>query len=463
MATIEELDRDHCGEQEPSGPAVFGAEVGDRQPPDDGERRSKAFHERPPRRRAPCNTGNAQEPERTGTILQDAITKAAIVRCSIIIRPETQQRPRRRPAARRRWLARFHAGQVPTSVCLWTTPVRRERRHHPFRLALDPAQSVAADAAGSKLGAPIAADHGCRCGAVRRRNKGVAIAAIAPRPSCRSVASANLCHLGPGLAGTPGAADAEMSEMAIIRQSGVASGVSTRHSLFAICDLPQQFGSTMLCLGRRFTCFYALFFLAALHWPANASDPFPFGSELMLDAAPMQGTKRMPMLQIDDNGSTSIDLWCTSVQAQATVGGDGTITIVPGATQPAQCTPERESIDARPDHGADASNELAPQRRYRRTDRLNDAALPPDDELTPDRPPLLCSEVGRMYRCPPATLTRFRGRGTSKEPVLAMPPHRNRNENKKGHGLHRALCISILKTGSFRSPRERGEEREVLD
>jgi hypothetical protein len=101
----------------------------------------------------------------------------------------------------------------------------------------------------------------------------------------------------------------------------------------------------MLCLSRRFTCFYALFFLAALHWPANASDPFPFGSELMLDAAPMQGTKRMPMLQIDDNGSTLIDLWCTSVQAQATVGGDGTITIVPGATQPAQCTPERESID----------------------------------------------------------------------------------------------------------------------
>ena len=48
---------------------------------------------------------------------------------------------------------------------------------------------------------------------------------------------------------------------------------------------------------------------------------------------------------VDDNGATSIDLWCTSVQAQATVGADGTITIVPGASAPAQCTPERESLD----------------------------------------------------------------------------------------------------------------------
>jgi len=79
--------------------------------------------------------------------------------------------------------------------------------------------------------------------------------------------------------------------------------------------------------------------------PADASGTFPFGSELVLDAAPMHGTKRMPMLEIDDNGVTSIDLWCTSVQAQATVGTDGTITIVPGASQPAQCTPERESLD----------------------------------------------------------------------------------------------------------------------
>jgi hypothetical protein len=89
----------------------------------------------------------------------------------------------------------------------------------------------------------------------------------------------------------------------------------------------------------------ALALIALTIWPASANEPFPFGSEMMLEAAPMHGTKRMPILEIDDNGATSIDLWCTSVQAQATVGADGTITIVPGATQPAECTPEREAID----------------------------------------------------------------------------------------------------------------------
>ena len=79
-------------------------------------------------------------------------------------------------------------------------------------------------------------------------------------------------------------------------------------------------------------------------WPAQASEPFPFGSELMLDAAPMRGSKRVPILQIEENGAASIDLWCASVRAQATIGGD-TISIVPETPQPAQCTPERQSGD----------------------------------------------------------------------------------------------------------------------
>jgi hypothetical protein len=76
-----------------------------------------------------------------------------------------------------------------------------------------------------------------------------------------------------------------------------------------------------------------------------AEASFPFGNELMLDTAPMYGSKRIPMLEIDDDGATSIDLWCGSVQAQATVGADGTITIVPGQSAPAECTPERQTGD----------------------------------------------------------------------------------------------------------------------
>ena len=95
----------------------------------------------------------------------------------------------------------------------------------------------------------------------------------------------------------------------------------------------------------RLSLFLACSIVLATAAPVSASGTFPFGSELVLDAAPMHGTKRMPMIEIDEDGATSIDLWCTSVQAQATVGGDGAITIVPGAAKPDQCTAERESLD----------------------------------------------------------------------------------------------------------------------
>ena len=80
-------------------------------------------------------------------------------------------------------------------------------------------------------------------------------------------------------------------------------------------------------------------------WPVRASEPFPFGSELMLDVAPMHGSKRVPMIEIEDDGTASIDLWCASLKAQATVN-DAAITIVPGDPPPAQCDPDRQARDA---------------------------------------------------------------------------------------------------------------------
>lgn len=80
--------------------------------------------------------------------------------------------------------------------------------------------------------------------------------------------------------------------------------------------------------------------------PARASDDaFPFDSELMLDAAPMPGSRRIPIIEIAENGVASIELWCTSVRGQASVGGD-TITIVAAEAPPAQCGPERQGDDA---------------------------------------------------------------------------------------------------------------------
>ena len=102
----------------------------------------------------------------------------------------------------------------------------------------------------------------------------------------------------------------------------------------------------MLCLCRRCACWLVWAVLASSILPAIAGESsFPFGSELMLDAAPMRGSKRVPMIEIDDSGAASIDLWCASVQAAATVGAD-TIAIVPGEIGPVQCTPERQSRDA---------------------------------------------------------------------------------------------------------------------
>jgi hypothetical protein len=79
---------------------------------------------------------------------------------------------------------------------------------------------------------------------------------------------------------------------------------------------------------------------------AGGENSFPFGNELMFDQAPMHGSKRIPMIEIEEDGATSIDLWCASAKAQATVG-DSSISIVPGDLEAnAQCEPERQARDA---------------------------------------------------------------------------------------------------------------------
>ncbi len=95
------------------------------------------------------------------------------------------------------------------------------------------------------------------------------------------------------------------------------------------------------CYGLWVACFLTL----GLALPAAASERgFPFDSELMLDAAPMPGSKRVPTIEIDANGAASIDLWCASLRGQASVGGDS-ISIVPGPMQPAPCSADRQTSD----------------------------------------------------------------------------------------------------------------------
>jgi heat shock protein HslJ len=75
-----------------------------------------------------------------------------------------------------------------------------------------------------------------------------------------------------------------------------------------------------------------------------AQSEFPFGHELMLDVKPMKGSKRVPMLDIDDRGIAEIDLWCNSVKGQLVVAGD-TITIITGDKTARTCPPERAQAD----------------------------------------------------------------------------------------------------------------------
>jgi heat shock protein HslJ len=71
---------------------------------------------------------------------------------------------------------------------------------------------------------------------------------------------------------------------------------------------------------------------------------FPFGSELVLDANPMRGSKKIPILEIGQDGTADIDLWCNTVKAQLVVAAN-TVTIITGEVSARQCPPDRARAD----------------------------------------------------------------------------------------------------------------------
>jgi heat shock protein HslJ len=75
-----------------------------------------------------------------------------------------------------------------------------------------------------------------------------------------------------------------------------------------------------------------------------AERSFPFDSELMLDAKPMKGSKRIPVMTIGPNGKAEIDLWCNSVEGQVVVV-ESTITVMTGAKTERNCDPARSRGD----------------------------------------------------------------------------------------------------------------------
>ena len=78
--------------------------------------------------------------------------------------------------------------------------------------------------------------------------------------------------------------------------------------------------------------------------PACADDGFPFGFEMTLDAVPQGGSKRIPTLEIGDNGEAKLDLWCKSGNGQFSVAGN-TVIFMPGQLQDRDCPPARAQAD----------------------------------------------------------------------------------------------------------------------
>jgi hypothetical protein len=78
--------------------------------------------------------------------------------------------------------------------------------------------------------------------------------------------------------------------------------------------------------------------------PAKAQEEFPFGFEMRLETAPQPGSKRIPTLEIGDNGEATLDLWCKSGKGQFSVAGN-TVIFVPGPMQDRSCPPARAQAD----------------------------------------------------------------------------------------------------------------------
>jgi heat shock protein HslJ len=102
----------------------------------------------------------------------------------------------------------------------------------------------------------------------------------------------------------------------------------------------------------------AAVFCAAIS-SAVADNTFPFGRDLLLDARPMKGSKRVPIVEIDEDGTAVIDLWCDRVEGRAVISGPS-ITITPVARGGASCPPDRAQAD---DDMIDALQQITEWRR----------------------------------------------------------------------------------------------------
>ncbi len=78
--------------------------------------------------------------------------------------------------------------------------------------------------------------------------------------------------------------------------------------------------------------------------PARAQDEFPFGMAMTLDVAPQPGSKRVPNLDIGDNGEAVLELWCKGGKGQFSVAGN-TVIFAAGQIEDRACPPAKAQAD----------------------------------------------------------------------------------------------------------------------
>ena len=112
-----------------------------------------------------------------------------------------------------------------------------------------------------------------------------------------------------------------------------------------------------MVLFKRMVCAAAA--VLAMSASARAEEGFPFGTEMTLEAVPQPGSKRIPNIEIGDNGEVVLELWCKGGKGQFSVAGN-TIIFVPGAMEERSCPPDRTQAD---DHLLAALSDAATWRR----------------------------------------------------------------------------------------------------
>ena len=78
--------------------------------------------------------------------------------------------------------------------------------------------------------------------------------------------------------------------------------------------------------------------------PAYAEEEFPFGMAMTLDVARQPGSKRVPNLEIGDNGEAVLELWCKGGKGQFSVAGD-TVIFAAGQFEDRACPPAKAQAD----------------------------------------------------------------------------------------------------------------------